>query len=85
MQTQWRLGRGLPITAIYAWLATCADGSQSIAVATVPVIDAKVPLVGADLAEVRAMRPFAELHRLRTGCVVRLIRFNAAKGLEELP
>jgi hypothetical protein len=86
MQTApWRYGRGLPIEALFAWLATEADGGQIIATVNLSVVGGSVQLVGADVDAVRAMRPYAEAMRRATGCSVRLVRFDAAQGMEELP
>jgi len=85
MLTPWRYGRGLPIEALWAWLATEADGGQVVVTAPLAVIGGQVQLCGPDLDLVRAMRPEAAAMRARTGCAVRLVRFDAAQGMEELP
>jgi len=85
MQTPWRYGRGLPITMLFAWLATEADGGQTVVSVNLDLTGGSVQLVGADVDQVRAMRPYAEAMRRATGCPVRLVRFDAAQGLEEVP
>lgn len=74
----------LKITAIYAWVATEAEGGEGI-----PAIllndGAWMPLIGADIDRVKSLKKYAEQHRRDTGQPVRLVRFSKTEDLEVLP
>lgn len=73
---------GQKIERVYAWVCTQPDGSEGVAAATIGWL--AMPLVGADMARIAALRPYAEEVR-RSGCAVRLVCFASTATLEELP
>lgn len=72
------------IGVIYAWVATEPDGSEGICSAERDD-GVNIPLVGTDLAGMRAMRRYAELVRQGTGYTVRLVRFGSPQEVEMVP
>jgi hypothetical protein len=81
----WRPNVGMPITDLFAWVATEANGGQVVASAWLPVLACSVALASPDLVLVRSWRCHAEDYRNATGCAVRLMRYSLAEGLEEIP
>jgi hypothetical protein len=75
------------IDAIYAWVATEADGSEGICAHAMMYKGAEMlmPLVGADRARVEALRPFARSIAERTGSPIRLVLFSKAATIESVP
>lgn len=71
------------IDAIYAWVATNRDGSEGI-VSTM-MGDTHMPLIGADVDRMKALRSAAEYIRQASGCPVRLVRFSHREDMEVLP
>ena len=67
-----------PVTEMWAWIATEANGGEGVAACEM-VIDGQrflMPLVGADEARVRSLEPQARFVAQRTGLVVTLARFD---------
>lgn len=75
---------GKPVVGLYAWIADDPDGGQGVAAAHIRGIG-WMPLVGADMARMRSLRPHAVIVREKTGLPVRLVRFGRSEVLEELP
>jgi hypothetical protein len=74
-----RPGRGQNIEALYAWIAVRPAGGEDL----IPMMDR--PLLGSDKARTESYRAFALDLRRRTGCSVKLVRFDRQTVLEEAP
>lgn len=71
---------GFRIRSLSAWVIIDADDDESLPAAF--IFDHLVPLVAADEARLRILRPFAEAVGRRVGKPVRLIRFTVREELE---
>jgi hypothetical protein len=71
------------IDALYAWVATEADGGEGVCAADINGM--MMPLVGADMDRIKLLRPFAIRIRAASGRPMRLVRFGQREDLEELP
>jgi hypothetical protein len=84
---KWKPHRGQSIDALYAWVTTEPDGGEGICGATINFMgrETMMPLVGADMDRIKALRDYAEITRTLTGYPVRLVRFSRRDDLEVLP
>ena len=64
------------IEAMYAWIATEPDGGEGLVSIYLPHVRQHMPLIGADMKRVVALRPHAEQVHASTGCPVRLVAFR---------
>jgi hypothetical protein len=66
---------------LYAWLSRDADGIEGLVVASLgTVLMQAVPLVTADEALARRLRPFAENAAIQREFTARLVRFSRDPG-----
>lgn len=85
MAEKWRPHHAQKIEALYAWIATEADGGQGVVAAMLPGMPGVTPLIGADLARVHSYRSLAIAAAASTGYRVELARFTEKAVIDELP
>lgn len=67
------------VTELYAYIATETNGGEGVAACLMPVngVPVMMPLVGADIARVQSLKPYADLVQEKLGRPVTLRRFIA--------
>jgi len=82
MADEDRPGKGRPIEAIWAWVATNPGGGETILSARVGGV--YLPLIGADIDWAKSVQAYAEAARNQLSCPVRLARFSCREDIEVL-